>query len=79
MIINITKSSGVISIKQDTNTPKYFFGLTGNYTAMSNGTTILIQIGGTSLQVELSNLRVNGQTPSSLSTALTLLNSIFGS
>lgn len=78
MAINVRKISGVVSVQQDSNTPKYYFGLTGKYTALPNN-DIQIQIGGDSFVIPMTNLKVNGQTPSTITTAFTLLNAIFGS
>ena len=76
--INIQKTSGVVRITQTTGYPRSYFGLTGTYNPNPNGTGVNIQIGGDSYQIALSDLQVNGQTPVNMTTALTLLNSIFG-
>lgn len=79
MATNITKTSGVISIRQDSNIPKYYFGISGKFTVQPNNDDIQIQISNDSYTIKFSDLRVNGQTPSTVTTALTLLNAIFGS
>jgi hypothetical protein len=76
--IAFTKVSGVITVTSGTNPPKSFFGLSGYYNTNSSNDGFIIQIGTTNLQVSLTDLRVNGQNPSTMTTARTLLNSIFG-
>jgi hypothetical protein len=76
--IAFTKVSGVITVTSGTNPPKSFFGLSGYYNTNASNDGFIIQIGTTNLQVSLTDLRVNGQTPSTMTTARTLLNSIFG-
>jgi len=78
MAINITKQSGVIAFTQDSNQPKYYFGERGSFTVLGDNETIQIQIGGTNYQIVYTNLKVNGQIPATITTAKTLLNSIFG-
>lgn len=75
----LTKVSGVSQITQTTGFPKSYFGGTGKYQSNADGTGVVIQIGGDTFQISLTDLRVNGQTPATLSTALVLLNSFFGS
>lgn len=77
MSTNITNVSGVISISQNGGTPKSYFGEKGTYTFMANGTTFQLIIGGNPYTIELSSLKVNGQSPSSLGEALVLLNAVF--
>lgn len=79
---NIAKISAVINVTVDTNEPRYFFGQTGNYYFNSAQDTVFIQIGnspGINLYaVALADLRVNGQSAPTVTTAKTLLNAIFG-
>lgn len=76
--INVTKSSGVISIRQGTNIPKYYFGIRGTYSALPNN-DIQLKIGEDCFTIKLEDLKVNGQSPSTLTTAFTLLNAVLGS
>jgi hypothetical protein len=79
MPVAFTKSSGVI-ILTGTGQPIYFFGTPkGSFTANSDNITINMIIEGKPVQVVYTDLRVNGTTPSTINTALTLLNSFFGS
>jgi hypothetical protein len=82
MAVAFTKISGVI-IVTGTGTPLYFFGTPkGSFTAGNDGVTVLINIEGQqSFQIAYTELRFGptSQIPSSLTTALTLLHSIFGS
>ncbi len=81
----LRKVSGVISASVDGATLRYFFGATGNYQADTAGTNVLVTIGpnqglSPALQVNVpyGGVSVNGQTASSMSTALVLLNALFG-
>lgn len=74
---NIQSISGVISISQDGGTPKSYFSEKGKYTFLSDNTTFQLQIGGDSFTFQLDDMQVNGQSPSSLTEALTLLNAVF--
>ena len=76
--IAFTKISGVITVTSGSNPPKSYFGLTGTYMPNAANDGVNIEIGGASIYVSLTDLRVNGQTPSTMTTARTLLNSIFG-
>lgn len=78
--INFTKVSGVVRIEstvQGSLAYKSFFSPRGELT--HKGNTIYITVNGIPLQFEYTDLQVNGQTPSTLSEAITLLTSIFGS
>ena len=79
--VALTKVSSVIIITQTSGYPKSYFlssALNGKYMPTPDGLGVIIYIGGDSYTVKLSELSVNGQIPSTLSTALVLLNSIFG-
>jgi len=77
--IFFTKSSGVVTVTQTTGQAKSYFGLVGSFNPNPAGTGFLIQIGSAPFNVLLADLRVNGQTPSTMAEGATLLNSIFGS
>ncbi len=80
--IYLTKVSGVLNITQTTGQGRYY-GATAiaNSKWNPNGdlTQINLTIDGDSYYIKLEDLRVNGQAPSTMSTALVLLNSILGS
>jgi hypothetical protein len=77
-ITNITKTSGVIGINVAGSNTKYYFASWGNYQTNDNGQsfTILIQNVNSvydTYQVALSDLRINGLTPTTYQDAETLL------
>lgn len=75
--INITKQSGILAVTSGTNPPRYFFGATGNFTQMPDGTGYLVNIGGTAFSIYLADLRVNGQAADNIANGATLLGAIF--
>jgi len=80
--ILLAKISGVLSVTQTTGRPKYYAATAvanAKWNPNADGDGINLTISGDSYSIPLTDLRVNGQTPSTLTTALTLLNSIFGS
>ena len=76
--IAFTKISGVVTVTSGSNPPKSFFGLSGSYMTNASNDGFNIQIGEVNFQVSLTDLTVNGQAPSTMTTARVLLNSIFG-
>lgn len=76
--INITKVSAVISVTQTAGSPKSYFGSTGKYAVNGDGISYSIQIGSDNYQVSLVDLKINGQSPSSIENGLILLGAIFG-
>jgi len=84
-ILNIQKVSGVLSIRQESvNNAKSYFGAVGNYMAATDNLSVLInvaQAGQTvpdQYTVAVGDLTVGTSTPSTISSMLVLLNSIFG-
>lgn len=81
MAVSLTKVSGVLIITDTAGSGRYY-GATAVANAKFNpnteGTIVFITIAGDSYNVPLADLRVNSQTPATMSTALVLLNSIFG-
>lgn len=78
--INFTKISSVVRVTstvQGSVPSKSYFGAVGKFN--NNGNTFYISIGSDQYQEQLGDFQVNGQTPSTISEALTLLTSIFGS
>lgn len=81
----ITKVSGVLFIRSSANTnPKYYFGATGKYQGSDDNTTILITIIGPNgvildqYTVAYADLTVGATVAASFSSALVMLNGIFG-
>jgi hypothetical protein len=77
MPYNFTKTSGVIKITPTGEQPQMFFGVTGKVITLGNN--INLTVGEKEFNFPYTDITVNGQVPSSLTTAMTLLNSIFGS
>ncbi len=77
--INFQKISGVVTVTQTTGQPRSYFGLAGSYNPNATGNGFNIQIGSAPFNVLLTDLRINGQAPGSMTEASVLLNSIFGS
>lgn len=79
--ISLLKVSGVLSITQTEGYGKYY-GATAiaeaKYTPNSDATAVNLTIGGDNYFINLTDLRVNSQAPTTMSTALVLLNSILG-
>jgi len=75
--VNFASISGVISVTSGSNPPKYFYGAVGQFCQTPDATGYLIFIGETSFTVSLSELRINGQAPTSLENAATLLSALF--
>lgn len=76
--LNISKVSGVLFVTYGLGLPKSYFGAIGNYVPYDNRLGFEITIVRDVYSVLLTDLQVNGQVPSSFSTASILLNSIFG-
>lgn len=77
MAINITKVSNVILIATDSNLPKAYFNRTGSYMPNAAGDGFDIVVNGDPYSVKRADMRIGGQTPSSMTEANTLLNAIF--
>lgn len=80
MTLTLTKTSGVLFILDSNNTnPKSYFGAVGRYQFSNDNATVNIFIGTDIYNVAWGDLRVGTSTPSTVSQAKVLLNSIFGS
>lgn len=80
--ISLVKVSGVLSITQTAGLGKYYSATAvanAKFNSNNAGDTVYLQIGGDNYEIALTDLRVNSQTPATMSTALVLLNSLFGS
>lgn len=73
---NITKISGVVKVTPTGGQPFMYFGPIG--TIKTQGNNIYLKVNNDEYIFPYTDLTVNGQIPSSLTTAMTLLNSIFG-
>lgn len=80
--ISLVKVSGVLSITQTAGAGKYYSSTAvaeAKFCPNNTNDGVNITIGGDNYSISLTDLRVNSQTPATMSTALVLLNSIFGS
>jgi hypothetical protein len=83
-VTNISKISNVLFVSVSGANPKSFFGAVGTYTVSDDNNTVRIRIAAPMIMAEdyslnvLTELQVNGQTPTTVSQAKTLLNAIFG-
>ena len=83
-MINISKISGVLFVQENTREPKSYFGQSGKYVFADDETSVIVNIGGPTpnsgdvYDISFSDLRVNGQTPTSVENAKVLLNAVFG-
>jgi hypothetical protein len=80
MSLQISKISGVLFIKDSTNTnPKSYFSATGIYQFSDDDTRVTIKVGTDIYTLIWQDLVVGSSIPASVSDAKVLLNSIFGS
>jgi hypothetical protein len=78
-MINITKVSNVVSIKDNSNLPKSYYGIVANFNANTGSNIFVISIGGNNYEIPLGTLQVNGTTVTTMSQGITLLSAMFGS
>jgi len=76
--VNITKTSGIIQIRTVGNPPRIYYSPRGSAKPNAAGDGVDIIVNGDPYSISLTNLQVNGQAPSTITTAMTLLASIFG-
>jgi len=76
--VNFTKTSGIIQVRTVGDAPKIYISPRGTAQPNAAGTGVDIMISGDPYSIKLTDLQVNGQTPSTMTTAMTLLASIFG-
>lgn len=82
MATSLVKVSGVLSITETAGYGRYYAATAvanAKFNPNSAGDGILLTIGDDNYSIKLTDLRVNSQTPATMSTALVLLNSLFGS
>lgn len=78
--ISLLKISGVLSITQTAGYGKYYAATavaSAKFIPSSDGSSIFLTIGGDNYTIRYFDLNVNGQSATTLSEALILLNSIF--
>lgn len=79
MVTTFTKISGVLFVLVAGNTnPKSYFGATGQYQFSDNDSTVSVTIGLDVYVIAWQDVRVGTSTPTTVSQAKVLLNSIFG-
>lgn len=78
MAINFSKISGVIRVQTDTGLPKAYYNQPSRFTPNPAGDGFIIFIGIDSFTVSLTDMQVNGQTPTTMQTGNTLLTALFG-
>lgn len=76
--VNFTKTSGIVQVRTVGSVPKLYISPRGTAQPNGAGTGVNIIINGDPYDIALTDLQVNGQTPSTMTTAMTLLASIFG-
>lgn len=79
MAIYFSKVSGVVRVATDSDVPRIYFTPSGKCIPNPDGVNVTVQIQGDTFTIPYTDLRVNNQTPATMSTAITLLNSLFGS
>jgi hypothetical protein len=82
---NVTKVSNIVSIKQNSNLAKSYFGSVGKFSAytVSRGDVVtnmfIIEIGKDYFEIPLGELQVNGVTATSMSDGMGKLSAVFSS
>lgn len=80
--VTFTKVSGMLIITQTSGLPKYY-GATalaeGKFSPSSDGLTVNVTVGGDNYNIPYADVQVTATRAVTLSSSLTLLNSIFGS
>ncbi len=77
-ITSIVKVSGVISIHKIGTPIKYYYGNTGSFYTNLALSGYVVKIDGDTYQINLADLRVNGQAPENIENGFVLLNAVFG-
>jgi len=82
---NVTKVSNIVSIKQNSNLAKSYFGSVGKFSTytVSRGDVVtnmfIIEIGKDYFEIPLGELQVNGVTATSMSDGMGKLSAVFSS
>lgn len=80
-LTTFTKVSGCLIITQTAGLPKYYAATAlanGKFNPSNDGLSVYITVGGDNYLLAYGDIKVTATTATSLSSALTLLNSIFG-
>lgn len=82
--LNVSKTSGVLFTTVGSNQPVAYFGANGSYVPFDDLTGVIITIRSginppVTFNVLLTDLLVNGQSPTNIDNAKQLLNAVFGS
>jgi len=81
-LTTFTKVSGCLLITQTSGLPRYYAAtalVNGKFSPSSDGLYVNITVGNDNYQLAYGDIRVTATTATTLSDALALLNSIFGS
>lgn len=76
---NITKVSNVVSVKQDTNLARSYFGTSGNFIVNRKSNSFIINLNLDYYEIPLGSLQVNGVTITTLSQGISMLSAVFSS
>lgn len=80
-LTTFTKVSGVLIVTQTAGRPKYYAATAlanGKFSPSSDGLDVNITVGNDNFQIPFGDVQVTSTRATTLSQALTLLNSIFG-
>lgn len=81
-LTTFTKVSGVLIVTQTAGLPKYYAATAlanGKFSPSSNGLNVNITVGNDDYQIPFGDIKVTSTRATTLTDALTMLNSIFGS
>ena len=76
---NITKVSNIVSVKENGNLAKSYFGSIGQFSANTVSSIFVINIGRDFFEIPLGSLQVNGVTITTMSQGITMLSAVFSS
>jgi hypothetical protein len=76
---NITKVSNIVSVKENSNLAKSYFGSIGQFSANTVSNVFVINIGRDFFEIPLGSLQVNGVTITTMSQGITMLSAVFSS
>jgi hypothetical protein len=75
-MINIEKTSGIVTVTTDAGLPKSYFNSSCSYTALSENNMVYFKINGDSYEIPLSSLQINGISPTSLSDSIAYISNL---
>lgn len=79
MALTFTKVSGVIRVATDSGVPRTYYSVQSRVEPDLANNNVTIYLGGSSYTVAYNGFTVNGQTPRTISEAVTLLSALIGS